>query len=123
MADSIPVTSLNCRGFNATKEIYINHLLNQCDILFLQDHWLSEKQLHVIGDVNSEFIYAAVSGFGNDAVLTGRPFGGCAILLRKSLAISFKQLECESRRLLAILLEFNDVKLLLINVYFPYKTI
>ena len=119
MADSITVTSLNCRGFNAMKEVYINHLLNQCDVLFLQEHWLSERQLHIFGDINSEFTYAAVSGFGNDAVLTGRPYGGCAILLRKSLAVAFKQLECESRRLLAILLEFNDVKLLLINVYFP----
>jgi hypothetical protein len=57
-----------------------------------------KKRLHVIGDFNSEFIYAAVSGFSNGAVLTGRPFGGCTILLRKSLAITFKQLECESPR-------------------------
>lgn len=43
MADSITVTSMNCRGFNAMKEVYINHVLNQCDVLFLQEHWLSEN--------------------------------------------------------------------------------
>jgi len=46
MADSrlFRVMSYNCRGFNVHKIAYIRSLLSKTDILFLQEHWLSEDQ-------------------------------------------------------------------------------
>jgi len=38
----IKLMSFNCRGFNSVKKTYLDSLLSQCDILFLQEHWLSE---------------------------------------------------------------------------------
>ena len=47
-------------------------LLSKCSILFLQEHWLSDGQLPLLRNVNINFIYAGVSGFGNDEILQGR---------------------------------------------------
>jgi len=37
--------SYNCWGFNAYKSSYISKLLSTCDVLYLQEHWLSDEQL------------------------------------------------------------------------------
>lgn len=76
---SLHIISYNCRGYNLTKRPYIQSLLPNTDILFLQEHWLSEDQLRLLGDIDSNFIYTGVSGFDCSDVLNGRPFGGCAI--------------------------------------------
>jgi hypothetical protein len=64
-------TVIDHAGKLSMEKLCINHLLNQCDILglFMQEHWLSEKQPYIF---SPEFINAAVSGFGNGAVLTAR---------------------------------------------------
>jgi hypothetical protein len=49
---------------------YISQILDRCDILFKQEHSLSERQLSICGDINPNFMYFAVSGFGNEKVLT-----------------------------------------------------
>ena len=71
---SLQIVSYNCRGYNLTKRPYIQSLLPNTDILFLQEHWLSEDQLRLLGDIDSNFIYTGVSGFGCSDVLNGRPF-------------------------------------------------
>jgi hypothetical protein len=81
--------SFNYRGYNESKRAYILHLLSLCDILFIQEHWLSDSQLSIFNSINSDFVSCGVSGFGNDDVLRGRPFGGCAILWRKDIDAVF----------------------------------
>ena len=51
--------------------------------MFLQEHWLSERRL-VDLNVHSQFHMHGLCGFDNSEVLSGRPFGGCAILWRAS---------------------------------------
>ena len=70
----------NCRGFNASKQSYVCRLLNECDFLFLQEHWLSEAQITCLNSISSDHLAIGVSGFENSDILVGRPFGGCAIL-------------------------------------------
>ena len=82
MVDLVPnnVTSYNCRGYNDLKNIYIKTVLPKASVLFLQEHWLSERQLCKLGDIDSNYLFNAVSGFDSSDVLSGRPYGGCAIL-------------------------------------------
>jgi len=56
MADNRPIAlrSHNCRHFNITKSPYIANLLSQCDILVLQEHWLSDSQLTMLGDIRKD---------------------------------------------------------------------
>ena len=75
----------------------------------------------LLNDINCDFLRLSVCGFSNDNVLRGRPYGGCAILFRKSLNASFKHIICNSRRMIALLMESVDVACLLINLYMPFE--
>jgi len=63
---------------------YVYDLLPECDILCLQEHWLLQEHLDSFKEF--DFLYTAVSGVDSSQLLYGRPYGGCAILYRKSLS-------------------------------------
>ena len=76
-------------------------------------------------DISDDFISIGVSGRDSSDLLAGRPYGGCAILYRKSLSHSIHRLKCCSERFCAILLDTTNPNsscsssTLLINVYLP----
>ena len=47
--NTLNVCSYNCRGFNFTKKDYIDNLLTTNDVMFLQEHWLTDAQLSELG--------------------------------------------------------------------------
>ena len=86
---TIRIASYNSTGlgslYNKTSgpTPYIQTVTNQCDILFIQEHWLLEQQLEKVVSFLPGFTGTAISGMdSSSAVLRGRPFGGCAILWR-----------------------------------------
>ena len=94
--------------------------MKKCDILLVQEHWLLDCDIgeftQFIDDVNVH----GVSGMDNDVLLTGRPYGGCAIVYRKSLNCSVTPIICKSRRVCAVMLNFNSMaNILLLCVYMP----
>jgi len=123
MDDLVPisVTSYNCRGYNDLKNIYIKTLLPKASVLFLQEHWLSERQLCKLGDIDSNYLFSAVSGFDSSDVLSGRPYGGCAILWRSDISAEVKIIDTSSRRVCAIRMTTAQLRLLLISVYMPFE--
>ena len=116
---NLRISSYNCRSLNVLKYDFIRKLLKSSDILFLQEHWLSDGQLPLLADIDSNFKYTGVSGFGNREVLSGRPYGGCAILWRSSLSVNVEFLSVNSNRISTVKLSCDHYKLLLINVYMP----
>jgi hypothetical protein len=98
MANSISFTvvSLNCRDFNSLKSSYIKMLLSTVTVLLLQEHWLSESIRGNICNIdsNSNFLFTAVSGFDNSVILSGRPYGGCAIIWRSDVNANVEVLGC-----------------------------
>jgi len=118
--DTLHFMSFNCRGYNESIRAYILYLLTSCDILFIQEHWLSDSQLSIFNSINPDFVSCGVSCFGNDDVLRGRPFGGCAFLWHKSINAVFCVLYTNSRRVCSVLIDNHVHKLLCFNVYFPY---
>ena len=46
----------NCKGFNSTKASYIKQLLSQCDVLYIQKHWLLRDNLHLLQNLSGDFI-------------------------------------------------------------------
>jgi len=63
----------------------------------------------------------AISGFNNGEVLSGRPYGGCAIFWRSTLALAPVTIDKSSRRVCAVLFKGKDVQLLCVCVYLPYE--
>ena len=52
--------------------------------------------------MSSDFLSVGVSGTDDTVLLSGRPYGGCAILYRKSLSSSIIPLCTNSNRLCAV---------------------
>jgi len=121
ISDNLIISSYNCRGFNSTKSRYIASFLSKCNILFLQEHWLADAQLNVLGNISTDIAYTGISGFGSSDVLSGRPFGGCAILWESNLFANVRPVDINSRRACAVRVSFESFELLLINVYMPYE--
>ena len=122
-ADILPLTviSYNSRGFAPDRQAYMKTLLSKCTILCIQEHWLSDSQLPLLSHLSLNFSYAGVAGFGNDDVLSGRPYGGCAVLWRNDLKARVKVLDVCSKRMSAVRLCCDSFSLLLFSVYMPYE--
>ena len=120
-ATSIVLGSFNCRGYNDVKKEFVRHIFSKVDVLFLQEHWLSDSQSSLLVNIDPEFQCVAASGFDNSEILTGRPYGGCAIFWRSGLKLTVSVLESDSRRMCAIRMSSDQIKLLLVNVYMPYE--
>jgi len=103
--DTLNFMSFNCRGYNESKRAYILYLFTLCDILFIQELWLSDSQFSIFISINPDFVSCGASGFGNDDVLRGRPFGGCAFLWRRSINAVFTVLYTDSRRVCSVLID------------------
>lgn len=119
--NSVVVGSYNCRGFNNSKTGFVSHILARVDVLFMQEHWLSDSQLASLSSIQPDFLSTGVAGFDSSEVLAGRPYGGCAIFWRSNLAFKVSVLHSTSRRLCAIRMSSNSVNLLLINAYLPFE--
>ena len=117
--NSLRISSYNCRSLSTLKYDFVRKLLLSNDILFLQEHWLSDGQLPLLANIDSNFSFTGVSGFGSRDVLSGRPYGGCAILWRSSMNVKVELLSVDSNRISAIKLSCDRYKLLFINVYMP----
>src|SRR5664279_5253652 len=124
MADVLPlhVASYNCRGYNVIKRSYIRSILSKVSILFLQEVWLSDDQMQELRDIDNRFLYAGCSGFDDSDILTGRPYGGVAILWRSDLSVAVSVLTTDSRLVCAVRMESDVYKLLFINIYMPYES-
>jgi len=96
--NALRLMSYNCRGYNSYKREYLSRVIMNCDILYIQEHWLCTEQIGQLRDVSADFHVVGVSGFDNKEVLRGRPYGGTAILWRKDMHVCIDNIETHSRR-------------------------
>ena len=103
--------SYNCRGWNSG-EILLKSILYSVDLCFIQEHWLITDQLHKINSVNHDFLSVSISSMDSSFLHAGRPFGGCAILYRKSLSLCISPLQIASVELRLAHLTANPISCL-----------
>jgi exonuclease III len=96
-------------------------MLSKVSVLFLQEVWLSDGQMQELANIDNHFLFNGRSGFDDSEVLTGRPYGGVAILWRSDLAAKIAVIDTNSKRVCAVRMESDNFKLLFINVYMPYE--
>ena len=84
-SDNLKVCTFNCKGHGKDRIDYIRTLMSQCDVLFLQEHWLLESEFSWFEQSVGGVSVYGVCAMSNDALLRGRPHGGCALLINKSL--------------------------------------
>ena len=112
------LVSFNCYCWHNARSTVAN-LLDSHDICLIQEHWLFNEHLNQL-NFNPDFLSVDVSGMDSSILFHGRPFGGCAILLRKSLINSVTMLSTNAKRFCAVRLsDQSGYTVLLICVYLP----
>ncbi len=97
---SLRICTFNCEGNNILKFEYVKELLSKCDVLFLQEFWLLNNALHKLDALSDDFDVFAMSGVpANCEIITGRPYGGCAVFCRKTLGMQLQRIACNSNRI------------------------
>ena len=109
----------NCHGHGPDKLQYISKLCENYDIILVQEHWLFDSQLDVFEKHLKDIRAHGVSGMTNNELLSGRPYGGLAILWHNSLRAKIEPVSTSSHRLCAIKICQGDNNILICNVYMP----
>lgn len=113
------IASYNCKGFKNRNYNYLCGLFNDSDILLLQEHWLFNFEFDIFGKLLNNCLYTAKSGMKDYEFVSGRPYGGVAILWSKLINCKFEILNTNSNRLCAVKYIFGINELLVLNVYMP----
>jgi exonuclease III len=122
MAVHLTFASYNCHGVNSAKLNMASDLFKCHDFVLLQEHWLHECQFHTLTDFIPDVHMYGVSGMPSDELISGRPYGGTAILWKKSLICEVIPVNMSCKRISAVQIVFNNTKYLLFNVYMPCDT-
>ena len=89
MASALNLVCYNMHGFKNGINA-LNDLCLKADIISVEEHWLAPFDLRKIVNFSDEFQgfgWSAMSDKISSGFLTGRPFGGLGILIRKSLNV------------------------------------
>ena len=113
---SLVIATYNCRGLRDDKREFVFQLLSRADVLFVQEHWMSDEQLDNFQSQYSDFYMHGICGFESSNILSGHPFGGCAFFWHRKLDITCIPVVTNSRRVCALKCVFGRIKLLFINV-------
>ncbi len=107
---------------NNTKWDYLHQVMAKCEFLCIQEHWLHSSRCHLFSD-NLENIGAhCISGMADDILISGRPYGGCAILWKNNLTCKIEPLPVFNKRFCAVKIVMEQVTILLCTVYMPCDT-
>lgn len=118
-AEPIRFATFNCHGIKSSISD-VRHLCGHHDILFLQETWLFPHDLTVLNTIDPEFLcYGSSAISTTDTFVTGRPFGGIAILWRKSLGQYVTIKTFDDPRLLGVTIVGSDTSIFALNVYMP----
>ena len=118
------MVSLNCHGFNVGSENYLRKLCVDVDVLLLQETWLSDCSSHRLKCISDEFVYYHSSAMEDkicNNFMSGRPFGGTAVLIHKRLAGACRRVVTDNPRITAICLSLEgNVDVIISSVYMPW---
>jgi len=123
MGSKVNVVCYNMHGFSNGVDT-LKELCLQADITALEEHWLAPFNLDKLSHFDHSFQgygWSAMTEKINSGFLSGRPFGGLRVLIRKSINVCVQVLDVmHNCRVVGLGCTFpNGYKILLFIVYFP----
>ncbi len=120
----LSVASYNTHGFNANRISCLETILIDHTFVLVQEHWLHSNQLEELNNVRGSCSHA-VSGMPSNQLLSGRPFGGCAIMWSKSFKGKVEPVQFQSSRVCGVIISMDTLSspILLVSVYMPVDTL
>ena len=119
MDTKLSIVSYNSQGSGLGRTEYINKLLVKHDFIFIQEHWLYESQFNSYQSKLNHSCCHIVSGMSGKKITCGRPYGGCAIIWKNSLAYNVCKVTTPSNRICAVQFAVGNATVLLCCVYMP----
>jgi len=116
------ICTYNSHGSGASRLEYVKYLCCHHDLVFIQEHWLRNCEIHKYVDYIDYIDVHGSSSMADNELLVGRPHGGTAILWRKSLGFKVIPIDVNSNRLCAVRLTGDDIDILMFCVYMPCDT-
>jgi exonuclease III len=114
------LSSFNCKNVRTSVD-EIRELCNTCDVILLQETWLTSQDLPYLNTLDERCYSMGVSAMSTeDSVLRGRPHGGLGIMWNKRITHMCKIIEYEDCRILGIEINSDNKKILILNIYLPY---
>ena len=97
---------------------------SQIHIIAVQEHWLSNSNLHLLNNIHPHFVGFGISSMTvklSSEVYRGRPYGGVGFLWRKDYSARINiGVKAVSGRCLSVVLELDSRKRInIITAYFP----
>lgn len=113
------LVSFNCRSVKRSVD-HIRQLCHTSDIIALQETWLLPSDLHFLSDIDPDYGYVGTSAVDTSTgMLVGRPYGGVAILWKKSVLQNVSIVQCDNARVCAIKVELGQKSFLVFSIYMP----
>ena len=124
------VASYNCRGLrlgnsevDRARRLVVDNLLQSCDILCLQETFLSKQDLGGLNCINELFHGAGESSTDlSQGIVRGRIPGGVAILWRKCLDPVVSVIRLETDWCIGVQVNIRNRDFVILNVYTPYES-
>ncbi|KAG7304665.1 hypothetical protein JYU34_010007 [Plutella xylostella] len=111
--------SFNCKNVKRSAQC-IQSLCVNADLVALQETWLLPHDITYLGTLDYNFGYTGKSAVDTSTgLLRGRPYGGVAILWRKSVFPCVQVITCKSVRISCIQLSMRNHSALVFSVYMP----
>lgn len=111
--------SFNCKSIKRSY-LHVRELCKTYDIIALQELWLIPDEIDFLNTIHPDFGYYGISAVDTSAgPLKGRPFGGVAVLWRKSSFANVVPIESHSTRIAAVRVNLTDRCFIVMSVYMP----
>ena len=89
----LTMATFNSKGHGCDRLSFIKFLLEKCDILLVQEHWLFNNNIsYLISSMNNVNVFGC-SGMDENELVCGRPYGGCAIVWKRDIGAIFEPVE------------------------------
>ena len=109
MERELTLCTYNCRGHGKDRIEYMQKLLTECDILFIQEHWYLDNEIQQLDKEVHNVTALGKSGVNENKLLPGRPYGGCALIYKKTLQCTIHSILCSNRRVHACVESFLTI--------------
>lgn len=111
--------TFNCKNVVRSVDC-IRSLCQEADLIALQETWLLPHDLSFLGTIDDNFAFTGTSAVDTSVgVLRGRPYGGVALLWRKTAFPAVTVINCTSVRLAAVKISLSDRSFVVFSVYMP----
>ena len=113
------ICTFNCCSLRKNIDLVRMLTLNGCDLIFLQETFLTDDKLGILDFIDEEYDSVGVGARYSDktmASMAGRPEGGLALLWRKDLHLNINIISTE-KNFLIFNVNINGFNVVFINVY------